>query len=189
MKMIVGLGNPGQDYFETRHNIGFMVVDELARRHQCQFKQERTFQADVASYNDHGEKVLLVKPTTFMNESGRAVYALKTYYNIDLEDIMIVYDDMDLQPGRLRLRATGSAGGHNGIKSLIQHLKTQQFQRTRVGIGRPQHGKTVVNHVLSTFSKQERPDIDTGVVYAADAVEAWVEMDDFNKTMNDFNKK
>ena len=189
MKMIIGLGNPGQDYFETRHNAGFMVIDKLAERHGCQFKHERTFEAEVASYNDGGEKVFLVKPTTFMNESGRAAYALATYYHIDLDDLMVVYDDMDLSVGQLRLRKKGSAGGHNGIKSLIQHLKTQEFQRARVGIGRPQKGKTVVNHVLSRFNQTERDAIEQGVEYTADALDYWVQNQDFNQTMNQFNKK
>lgn len=189
MKMIIGLGNPGKDYFETRHNIGFMVVDELANRHHVDFKLEKTFQAEVGSYLEGTEKVWLVKPTTFMNESGRAAHALSTYYNIDLDDLVVVYDDLDLVPGKLRLRKNGSAGGHNGIKSLIQHLKTKEFQRARVGIGRPHQGKTVVDHVLSRFSKDEISTIRESVDYTASALESWTQGNSFDAVMNEYNKK
>ncbi len=151
-KLLVGLGNPGDKYFETKHNVGFMLIDQLAKKQNVTFKHDNIFQADLASFFLNGEKIYLVKPTTFMNESGKAVHALLTYYGLDIEDLLIIYDDLDMEVGKIRLRAKGSAGGHNGIKSIIQHIGTQTFNRVKIGIGRPKNGMSVVNHVLSTFA-------------------------------------
>lgn len=185
MKMIVGLGNPGKKYEQTKHNIGFMVVNQLAKEHGATFKKN-TFEAEVADFFVNGEKILLVKPLTFMNESGRAVGPLMTYFGIDLEELVIVADDLDLDVGKLRLRQKGSAGGHNGLKSIIAHLGTQEFNRIKIGIGRP-NGNTVVNHVLSTFGKDDAAVITNSVTRAAEAVEDLIAGNDFLKTMNRFN--
>ena len=138
--MIVGLGNPGSKYHETRHNVGFMLVDMLAKRENLSFTHDKIFQADIASTFIDGQKIYLVKPTTFMNESGKAVHALLAYYGLDERDLLVAYDDLDMVVGKIRFRQKGSAGGHNGIKSLIAHLKTQEFDRIKIGIGRPKPG-------------------------------------------------
>ena len=127
VKMIVGLGNPGSKYHETRHNIGFMAIDRLAKVFNVTFSEEKNFKAEVGSCFVNGEKVYLVKPTTFMNNSGIAIHALLTYYNIDIKDFLVIYDDLDMEVGRIRLRQKGSAGGHNGIKSIIAHTGTQHL--------------------------------------------------------------
>ena len=132
VKMIVGLGNPGSKYHETRHNIGFMAIDRLAKVFNVTFSEEKNFKAEVGSCFVNGEKVYLVKPTTFMNNSGIAIHALLTYYNIDIKDFLVIYDDLDMEVGRIRLRQKGSAGGHNGIKSIIAHTGTQAFDRIKV---------------------------------------------------------
>lgn len=185
MKMIVGLGNPGKKYENTKHNIGFMVVDSLAREHGATFKKN-TFEAEVADYFVNGEKIILVKPLTFMNESGRSVGPLMTYFGVYLEELVVIADDLDMDLGKLRLRKKGSAGGHNGLKSIISHIGTQEFNRIKIGIGRP-NGKTVVNHVLSTFSKEDLEIINGSVLRAADAVDDFVTGADFLQTMNRFN--
>lgn len=187
MKMIVGLGNIGRKYDETRHNIGFMVLDQFAKEHQVSFTKE-DFNAQIASTFVEGEKVLLVKPTTYMNESGRAVGPLATYYNIAPEDIAVIHDDMDLEVGKLRLRQKGSAGGHNGIKSLIHHLRTQEFKRIRIGIGHPQK-MSVVDWVLSKFTTEQRQAVDLGGQEAIAALDYWLKTDDFMQTMNKYNHK
>lgn len=185
MKMIVGLGNPGKKYENTKHNVGFMVVDQLAKEHGAVFKKN-PFEAEVADYFVNGEKILLVKPLTFMNESGRAVGPLMTYFGIYLEELVVIADDLDMELGKLRLRQKGSAGGHNGLKSIISHIGTQEFNRIKIGIGRP-NGKTVVNHVLSTFGKEEMPVIANSVARATEAVDDYVSGNDFLQTMNRFN--
>ena len=185
MKMIVGLGNPGKKYEQTKHNVGFMAVDQLAKAAGVTFKKN-PFEAEVADYFVGGEKVLLVKPQTFMNDSGRAVGPLMTYFGVLPEELVVIHDDLDLTLGKLRLRQKGSAGGHNGIKSIIAHIDSQHFDRIKIGIGRPQ-GKTVVNHVLSPFSKEEQPEILRAIDQAVAACEFYLTTDDFVQTMNKFN--
>ena len=185
MKMIVGLGNVGLRYDGTRHNTGFMVVDELADRNQIKINKEKD-EAMIGQGMIDGEKVLLVKPMTFMNDSGRAVRPLMDFYKIDVDDLVIVQDDLDMEVGRVRLRQKGSAGGHNGIKSIIQHVGTQDFKRVKVGIGRPKI-MTIVDWVLGRFTPTERPFFEEGRDKAAAAIEYWVQTGDFMKTMNKFN--
>ena len=148
-KLIVGLGNPGDKYFETKHNVGFMLVDQMAKSLNLTFSHDKIFQADIASTFLNGEKVYFVKPTTFMNESGKAVHALLTYYGLDIEDLLVIYDDLDMEVGKIRLRAKGSAGGHNGIKSIISHLGTNVFPRIKVGVGEKPSGYDLADYVLS----------------------------------------
>ena len=186
MKMIVGLGNIGTRYDETRHNTGFMVVDQLARDYHLgaftHLKQEAVAVSGVINC----EKVMLVKPTTFMNDSGRAVGPLVDYYDIDLDDLVIVNDDLDMPVGKVRLKTHGASGGHNGLKSIISALGTKNFNRVKVGIDHPQHG-TVVSHVLGKFSKEERPKFDQAVEQAEHALEDWINGEDFAKLMNAYN--
>lgn len=184
--MIVGLGNPGKEYEQTKHNAGFMVIDELAARmDNTRWKCE--MEALVATTTYGGEKVLLVKPQTYMNDSGRAVRALLHWYKIEADHIYVVYDDMDLPIGRLRIRKNGSAGGHNGIKSILEQ-GCHDFIRFRLGIGRPLPHWTVVNHVLSPFPSATYTVFKDGVSYAADAVLGCLELG-IDKGMNRFNIK
>lgn len=184
--MIVGLGNPGKEYEQTKHNAGFMVIDALAARmDNTRWKCE--MEALVATIIYGGEKVLLVKPQTYMNDSGRAVRALLHWYKIETDHIYVVYDDMDLPIGRLRIRKNGSAGGHNGIKSILEQ-GCHDFIRFRLGIGRPLPHWTVVNHVLSPFPSATYTAFKDGVSYAADAVLGCLELG-IDKGMNRFNIK
>ncbi|MCQ2557150.1 MAG: aminoacyl-tRNA hydrolase [Ligilactobacillus sp.] len=185
MKLIVGLGNIGSKYENTRHNVGFMVVEQLAKENNIIFDKSK-FDSIYGQGMINGEKVLLVKPTTYMNESGRAVGPMADYFGIENEDIAVIHDDMDLELGRLRLRQKGSAGGHNGIKSLIAHLKGQNFKRFKLGIGHPDK-MSVVNWVLSRFTPAESADLQAGIDKTCQALEEWLENDDFTKAMNDFN--
>ena len=184
-KLLVGLGNPGDKYFETKHNVGFMFIDQLAKKQNVTFTHDKIFQADLASFFFNGEKIYLVKPTTFMNESGKAVHALLTYYGLDIEDLLIIYDDLDMEVGKIRLRAKGSAGGHNGIKSIIQHIGTQTFNRVKIGIGRPKNG--VVNHVLSKFDKDDYIGILQSIDKVDDSVNYYLQEKNFEKTMQRYN--
>ena len=186
MKMIVGLGNIGTRYDETRHNTGFMVVDQLARDYHLGAFTHLKQEAVAVSGVINGEKVMLVKPTTFMNDSGRAVGPLVDYYDIDLDDLVIVNDDLDMPVGKVRLKTHGASGGHNGLKSIISALGTKNFNRVKVGIDHPQHG-TVVSHVLGKFSKEERPKFDQAVEQAEHALEDWINGEDFAKLMNAYN--
>ena len=187
MKLIVGLGNIGREYEGTRHNIGFMVADELAKRWGVStWKNERN--AMCAEYR-MPEKVFLIKPTTYMNLSGEAVGAFANFYNIAPEDIAVIQDDLDLPCGQLRVRRKGSAGGHNGIKSIQQHLGTGDFARFKIGIGHPARNvNAVIGHVLHRFGKEEQPLIDEAVKKMADALELWLK-GDMEAVMQEYNKK
>lgn len=186
MKMIVGLGNIGTRYDETRHNTGFMVVEQLARDYHLGAFTHTKFEAVAATGTLAGEKVMLVKPTTYMNESGRAVKPLMDYYDVDLDDLVIVSDDLDMPVGKVRLKTKGSAGGHNGLKSIINAIGTKEFNRVKVGIDHPQNG-TVVSHVLGKFSAQERPEFDRSVAVAEKALVDWLHGETFAQLMNQYN--
>lgn len=186
MKVFVGLGNPGRQYEETRHNIGFMVIDELADKWNIPLTQSK-FKGIFGQGTVNGEKVLLVKPLTYMNLSGECVRPLLDFYKLDVEDLVVIYDDLDLPAGKLRLRQKGSAGGHNGIKSLIQHLGTQNFNRIRMGIDRPKNGPSISDYVLGKFHAEERPAIDDSVKKAAEACEESLSKE-FLQVMNTFNQ-
>ena len=187
-KLVVGLGNPGSKYHETRHNVGFMAIDLMAKELGLTFSEEKTFKAEVASTFLNGEKVYFVKPTTFMNLSGLAVRALLAYYNIPMEDFIVIYDDLDMEVGKLRFRQKGSAGGHNGIKSLISHIGTENFPRFRVGIGRPLPQWTVIDHVLAPFSEESQEKVQKGIKDTVKAVLGTLEVG-IDKGMNQFNPK
>jgi PTH1 family peptidyl-tRNA hydrolase len=169
VKLIVGLGNPGREYEHTRHNVGFQVAEEIARRHRVTLKNHSKWKARAAKIADIGDGVIVAEPTTFMNLSGWAVREIAGFHKLSPLDMLVVVDDADLPLGRLRIRASGSAGGHNGLKSIIQELGTLEFPRLRVGVGR-QEGE-LKNHVLGRFSDDERAQIDTAVKRAADAAE------------------
>lgn len=187
MKLIVGLGNIGKEYDGTRHNVGFMVLDELAKREGISFNKVKN-EATLADFMFKGEKIILAKPLTYMNESGRSVRPLMDFYKIPVEDVIIIHDDMDLPVGHLRLRQKGSAGGHNGIKSLISHLGTQEFKRIKIGIDHPQR-MSVVDWVLSRFTKEQQNQLESGINEALEALDNWIDTDDFMGTMNKYNHK
>jgi PTH1 family peptidyl-tRNA hydrolase len=186
MKAIIGLGNPGPKYEKTRHNVGFWVIDECARRLGTLVIRSK-FQSLVGDGRISGEPVLLVKPQTFMNLSGNAVREVVDFYKLDIEqDIVIVYDDMDFAPGQIKLRLSGRAGGHNGIKSIIQSLGTESFCRIRIGIGRPVSGPDIIDHVLGTFSRDEQQLVERACQTAAEAAISAVERG-FLHAMNKYN--
>ena len=186
IRMVVGLGNPGRSYERTRHNVGFEVVDELARRHKVELAQSSRWDVELAEWRVHGHAVELVKPLTFMNASGPPVAAAARKRGWEPGSVLVVYDDVDLPIGQLRLRKKGSAGGHNGIKSMIAALGTQEFPRLRVGVGRPVESGGMVDHVLSRFTPDERKVMVEAIVRAADAVEAALQHG-LDKAMNEFN--
>ena len=171
-RLIIGLGNPGQRYANTRHNAGFFVVDELARRLQAPESRKR-FKGEVSEARRGRDKFILVQPQTFMNESGQTVRESVQWYKPDLSQVLIVVDDLDIPFGELRLRQRGSAGGHNGLKSIIGTLGTQDFVRLRVGIGRGTNA--TVAHVLSRFAPEEEAALPTLIAKAADVVELWAD--------------
>lgn len=185
MKLVIGLGNPGKEYRGTRHNLGFMVVEELSRRHGVR-RQEFMHDAVVAWLNFEGEEVVVAKPLTYMNRSGMAVKPLLAALRLNLEDVLVVCDDLDLEPGRIRIRPRGGSGGHRGLDSVISSLGTRDFARLRVGIGRPDSGEDVVNYVLNRFAQEEEELISRAVALAADAVETWIRQG-IEKAMTSYN--
>ncbi|MRX72957.1 aminoacyl-tRNA hydrolase [Bacillus lacus] len=185
MKLIVGLGNPGKQYESTRHNVGFLVIDELSKQLHIPLDKSK-FNGIYGIGNIAGEKVILAKPLTYMNLSGECVRPLMDYYQISTEDLAVIYDDLDLPAGRLRLRTKGSAGGHNGIKSLIQHLQTQEFKRIRIGIDRPPAGMKVPDYVLGRFQGEDIESIEEVIKKSASACEEWIQKP-FLTVMNEYN--
>jgi PTH1 family peptidyl-tRNA hydrolase len=185
MKLVAGLGNPGPRYKGTRHNVGFVVIDEIGRRHGLTFESSPS-EAVVAKWRDRG--VLLVKPLTFMNLSGQAVGELARYFKVEPAAVLIVVDDVHLPLGRLRVRARGSAGGHNGLKSIEAHLGTDEYARLRVGVGRERDGGRMSNHVTSRFEPDERVVIEETIGRAADAVETFL-AEGIDVVMNRYNRK
>ena len=187
MKMIVGLGNPGSEYARTKHNVGFMFLDALAEKLGAD-NWKTKYDALVAEARIGTEKVLLVKPLTYMNESGRAVGPLMSWYKLAPEDLIVVHDDMDIPAGTIRIRRKGSAGGHNGMKSILYHVGDENFPRLRIGIGRPLPGWTVVKHVLAPFSEEDVPKIREAIAYLLPALECVV-TDGVDLAMNRYNPK
>ncbi len=187
MRIIIGLGNPGRKYERTRHNAGFWVVDELAERFDAAVTKHK-WRALIGECQIGWEKVILVKPETFMNLSGESVYEVCSFYSeVDVsKDLIVVYDDMDFAVGQVKLRESGSAGGHNGMKSIIAHLGTSSFPRVRFGIGRPETDVAVIDHVLSTFSPQDEPKVKSAISKSADALE-YACKNSFSAAMNRYN--
>ena len=186
MKLIVGLGNPGSEYRETRHNVGFMVVDALASRWRVEDQWREKFDALQIKTMAGAEQVIVAKPLTFMNLSGQSVAATAGFYKIEPADIFVVTDDVALPVGRVRARRDGGAGGHNGLKSIIQQLGTQAFPRMRVGVGRGNGDRDLSNHVLGRFDPTERDTVSAAVLRAADASEMFI-ADGIERVMNAFN--
>lgn len=184
MKLIIGLGNPGKEYEKTRHNVGFMVMDCLEELFKVQISNKK-FKGEYVKFKYKGEDIILLKPLTYMNASGESVIQVMNFFKIDVKDILVIYDDLDMPVGKLRLRESGSAGGHNGIKSIIAHVGTQKFKRIRVGIDR--HPRIpVVDYVLGKFPKDDIPHIEEGLKQATKAVEMFLDKD-FTAAMNAFN--
>ena len=183
MKVIVGLGNPGRKYSDTRHNIGFRILEEIARRFSIE-KEESRFDAIIGHIRIEGEKVLLVKPLTYMNLSGKTVQPLVRWFKLDLDDLIVIYDDMDLPPGALRLRAQGGSGGHKGMASIIERLGSREFARIRIGIGRPDN--EAIDWVLGKFSPTEQKLMEEVIGQAATAVQCWAKHG-IDRAMNEYN--
>ena len=187
MKLIVGLGNPGKEYRETRHNVGFMVADELARRHHLTWAMAPGQVPETFVAKRFGEPSwMLAKPLTYMNRSGEAVAALARYYDIAPSDLLIVVDEVALPFTRLRARARGSAGGHNGLKSVIAGLGSTDFPRLRLGVGRGDARRDLADHVLAKFEKGEQADLETFIARAAEAAEMFA-VADIGQVMNTYN--
>jgi PTH1 family peptidyl-tRNA hydrolase len=184
LKLVVGLGNPGSQYSFTRHNVGFMVLDRLAERLGARFKSSRQ-RAQIARGSIAGTSVLLALPVTYMNESGNAVIRLLQYFHIERSDLIVVCDDMDLPFGTIRIRPSGSAGGQNGLKSIIQAIGSDEFTRVRLGVGRPASG--AVPHVLGKFPSEEQRRLPALLDVAADAVTAIVS-GGVTVAMNEYNR-
>lgn len=185
MKLFIGLGNPGSEYQLTRHNIGFMVIDRIILTENL--TQRERFNGFYARFKYKKEDVILFKPNTYMNLSGEAVRQIVDYFKVPLEDIIVVYDDLDLAVGSIRLRENGGSGGHNGMKSIVQHLGSDLFKRLRIGIG-----KDVLidaaNYVLGKLPEEEKPLYKQAIVAASKALLEWC-VTDFNKVMTKYNKK
>lgn len=184
MKVIVGLGNPGKQYHGTRHNVGFAVVDGLAASPSCGRFASR-FSAQIAEAMEGDEKVLLVKPETFMNLSGRCVRQVIDFYQLEAKDVLIVCDDVNLPLGKLRMRAKGSHGGHNGLRDIQSHLGTQEYARLRIGVDAAGEGE-LVGHVLGRFKPGERPVIEEAVALSLEAAVAWARLG-IDAAMNRYN--
>ena len=184
--LVAGLGNPGREYAATRHNVGFMVADELARRHGGSWRGK--FSGELAEVRLNGLRLGILKPQTYMNESGRSVSAAVRFFKVAPESVLVVHDEVDLEPGRLQVRTGGGLAGHNGLRSVAQHLGTGEFGRVRIGVGRPERGdpRPVADFVLSPFL----PDVDVAALVgrAADAVES-VARDGLDEAQNRFNER
>jgi len=183
--LVVGLGNPGAEYARTRHNVGAEVVELLARRHRARLRKGKE-RAQTDEVNVGGKRLALAIPTTYMNDSGAAVQALVRRYGVTPEQVVIVHDELDLPVAALKLKAGGGLAGHNGLRSIKAHLKTDEFLRVRIGVGKPASKEQGVDHVLNKFSKRERTEIDVTLEQAADAVEA-ILAEGIDAAMNGFH--
>jgi len=187
-RLIVGLGNVGKDYAQTRHNFGFLVVSQLARQHQLKFKRSVIHKGFVAQGRVNDQKVFLLLPRTFMNNSGLAVRSLMRQKKIALKDILVVHDDLDMDFGRLRLRDQGSAAGHKGVESVMIHCRSKEFARLKCGIGRSLGKKEMIDYVLSDFPAKEKKKLPLVIQEALACCEVWL-AEGIEKAMNQFNRK
>lgn len=185
MKLIVGLGNPERDYAETRHNMGFNVVNLLAKEYDIDISRTK-FEALFGSGIIEGEKVILVKPQTFMNASGKAVIEFVKFYKVDLQDLIVVYDDMDIEISKIRIRKSGAPGGHNGMKSIVNILADDRFPRIRVGIGKPEYDDDLVNYVIGAIPEEEKEGLEEGVEKAKEALKELLK-NGIDSAMNKYN--
>lgn len=186
-KVIVGLGNPGLRYARTRHNLGFWVLDCLSEKLQIPLTKHK-FSATYGEGHVYGQKVMLVKPQTFMNLSGRPVADIVNFYQMDLDDLLVVYDDLDLPPGTLRVKASGSSGGHRGMADIITHLKSDAFPRLRVGIGQPPPFLNAAEYVLQGIDEADTKILEESAMRAAEASSMWLQ-EDLLQVMNRYNRK
>lgn len=187
MYVVIGLGNPGREYESTRHNVGFDTIELLAQRNNININKIK-FKSVIGEGQIGKEKVILMKPQTYMNNSGMAVYDMLNFYKIPIENIIVIVDDIDIEFGTVRIKAKGSAGTHNGMRSIIYHIQKDNFPRVKIGIGKAREGQDLANFVLSRFSKEERKFVDSAIEKAALAVETIIQHD-INKAMNEFNTK
>lgn len=186
MYVIAGLGNPGSQYEMTRHNIGFEALDYIADKYSIKVKKIK-HKAVIGEGTICGEKVLLVKPQTFMNNSGESIGEIASFYKVPPENIIIIYDDVALEVAKIRIRKGGSAGGHNGMKSIIYHLNSDQFPRIRIGVGSPTHADyDLADYVLGRFDKSEIKPLEEAIIKTADALELIIK-DNIDKAMNKYN--
>lgn len=187
--MVVGLGNPGKEYKNTRHNAGFMVADSIAEEMNCKFKKSAKMKAETAECRVNRKRILVVKPQTFMNNSGEAVRALAQFYKMPADHIVIVFDDISLPVGRIRIRRSGSDGGHNGMKSIIEHMGTNLIPRIKIGVGnKPHPDYDLKDWVLSNFSRSELTSLNDAIENAKETIDDFT-FDDFETPMNKYNKK
>lgn len=187
MQLIIGLGNPGLKYRHTRHNVGFMFVDEIANHYKGRWVLQKAMKLESCELEIGGVKTLLIKPLTYMNASGEAVQAIVSFYKIPLEDIIVIYDDLDLDVGSYKIKPSGSSGGHKGMKSIIDHLNTQDIKRIRIGISRVDKDETI-DYVLGKFSKDEKVKIDALKIACLQWVYDYTHTT-FDELMNKYNKK
>ena len=188
MKLIAGLGNPGLRYKNTRHNVGFWVVNLVAKKLDLDFRKDSLTQSYLAQGKILEEKFILAKPDTFMNLTGRAISSLVKKYKIIHKDILVICDDLNLEPGEIRLKKQGSSGGHKGLSSIIESLKTKELARLKIGIGRPRHAEDFSEFVLEEFSRQEKKEVTSAIDKAALCALAWLE-EGIETAMNKFNKR
>jgi peptidyl-tRNA hydrolase, PTH1 family len=184
--LMVGLGNPGSEYQRTRHNVGFVVLDRLAESWRVEWSTEKKFRSCLAWREREGRRVLLCKPQTYMNASGEAVQSVAAFYDVPAERVLVVVDDADLPLGQLRLRPSGSSGGHHGLESVEQHLGTREYARLRVGIGRQDGAREITGHVLGRFGSTEARLVDKVLTVAASQAETWLTAG-IQKAMSQFN--
>lgn len=187
MFVVVGLGNPGKDYTNTRHNVGFDAIDLLAERNNIKLNKIK-FTSVYGEGNINGEKVLLVKPQTYMNNSGVTVRDIYNFYKVPIENILVIVDDIDIGFGTVRIKSKGSAGSHNGLKSIVSLLQRQDFPRIKIGVGAKRENQDLASFVLSRFPKDERKQIEEAILTAAESVETIINYD-IDKAMNEFNTK
>ena len=185
MYLIVGLGNPEEEYSKTRHNMGFNTINKIARKYGIEVNKSK-YEGLYDTTIIESKKAILLKPQTYMNLSGNCVQEFANFYKIEHENIIVVYDDMDIEPGQIKIRKKGSAGGHNGMKSIIQMLGTEEFPRLRIGIGRPKHNGDEINYVIGSIPEEEIPKLDEGTEKAKDAI-IEILKNGIDSAMNKFN--
>lgn len=185
MYLIIGLGNPESEYSKTRHNMGFNAVNEIAKQYNLEINKNK-FQGLCENAMIEGEKVILIKPQTYMNLSGNCIKEFVDFYKVENEEIIVIYDDMDFEPGQIKIRKKGNAGGHNGLKSIIQMIGTDEFPRIRIGIGRPEHSGDEINYVIGAIPEEEIPKLEEGIKKAKDAV-IEILKNGIDSAMNKFN--
>ena len=187
MYLVVGLGNPESDYSKTRHNMGFNVINELSKKYNIEVNKSK-FKGLVGNGIIEGEKVVFLKPQTYMNLSGESVIEAMNFYKVQEDELIVIYDDIDIEPGNIRIRRNGSAGTHNGMRSIVEHIKTQNFIRVRVGIGKPKEHVDMISHVIGHIPDEEKKVLEEGTNIAKEAVIEIIK-NSVDSAMNKFNKK